>query len=669
MIEEIHIRDLGIITDARLPLEPGFSVLTGETGAGKTMVVTALGMLLGARSDASSVRNGAKSALAEAVIRLPHGHRALELAEEAGGTAEDIDEQTSELLLARTVNASGRSRAHVGGCSAPIGTLSQIGQTLVAVHGQSDQLRLKSAAEQRQSLDLYAGEELSNLLEKYRENYERYRAAAAELKEVRENSRARALEAQTLQGALEEISAVNPQAGEEEELKAEMVKLMNVEALRIASATASAALSGSEYSTGDEQSVMSLLDASRSALQAQADADEELASLAARVNELLILATDISSELSSYMASLDVEGPERLAQVQTRRAQLATLTRKYGADIAEVLEWAEESRARLETLVDDPQRQETLETELVQLRKVLGAQAEELTALRRAAAQKLADAVSEELTALAMPNASLVVEVAEAEKFSVHGRDTVTFMLAPHRTAVPRPLGKGASGGELSRVMLALEVVLAEVDPVPTFIFDEVDSGVGGKAAIEIGRRLAMLARHVQVLVVTHLPQVAAFADQHILVLKNDDASLSKVKVLSERNAWWNWRECSPGTINQNRRESTPESCWPPVEKCRRGAETDCKPAGKSSGKVLAKAPKGGIFRTKDHQRGRSARACLGKLPVQPVPVTNSGAWRPEDVRYSVNAPTPASTRRGGNNKSPAPFTVVIRTNRGGKAP
>ena len=534
MIEEIHIRDLGIITDARLPLEPGFSVLTGETGAGKTMVVTALGMLLGARSDASSVRNGAKSALAEAVIRLPHGHRALELAEEAGGTAEDIDEQTSELLLARTVNASGRSRAHVGGCSAPIGTLSQIGQTLVAVHGQSDQLRLKSAAEQRQSLDLYAGEELANLLEKYRENYERYRAAAAELKEVRENSRARALEAQTLQGALEEISAVNPQAGEEEELKAEMVKLMNVEALRIASATASAALSGSEYSTGDEQSVMSLLDASRSALQAQADADEELASLAARVNELLILAADISSDLSSYMASLDVEGPERLAQVQTRRAQLATLTRKYGADIAEVLEWAEESRARLETLVDDPQRQETLETELVQLRKVLGAQAEELTALRRAAAQKLADAVSEELTALAMPNASLVVEVAEAEKFSVHGRDTVTFMLAPYRTAVPRPLGKGASGGELSRVMLALEVVLAEVDPVPTFIFDEVDSGVGGKAAIEIGRRLAMLARHVQVLVVTHLPQVAAFADQHILVLKNDDASLSKVKVLSE---------------------------------------------------------------------------------------------------------------------------------------
>ena len=534
MIEEIHIRDLGIITDARLPLEPGFSVLTGETGAGKTMVVTALGMLLGARSAATSVRNGAKNALAEAVVRLPRGHRALAPAEEAGGTTEEIDEQSSELLLARTVNASGRSRAHVGGCSAPIGTLAQIGQSLVAVHGQSDQLRLKSPAEQRQSLDLYAGEELASLLEKYRENYERYRAAAAELKEVRENSRARALEAQSLQGALEEIAAVNPRPGEEDELKAEMVKLMNVEALRIASATALTALSGSEYSSGEEANVMGLLDAARGALQGQASADEELAALEARINELMILTTDIASDLSSYAASLDVEGPERLAQVQTRRAQLATLMRKYGADIAEVLEWAEGSRTRLDTLVDDPQRQETLETELVQLRKVLGEQAEELTNLRRAAAQKLADAVSEELTALAMPNASLVVEVAEAEKFSVHGRDTVTFMLAPHRTAVPRPLGKGASGGELSRVMLALEVVLAEVDPVPTFIFDEVDSGVGGKAAIEIGRRLAMLARHVQVLVVTHLPQVAAFADQHILVLKNDDASLSKVQVLTE---------------------------------------------------------------------------------------------------------------------------------------
>ena len=534
MIEEIHIRDLGVITDARLPLQPGLSVLTGETGAGKTMVVTALGMLLGARSDASSVRSGAKSALAEAVVRLPHNHPALTLAQDAGGSVEELNGEQSELLLARTVNASGRSRAHIGGCSAPIGTLADIGHTLVAVHGQSDQLRLKSAAAQRHALDSYAGETLTRLLGEYRTTYDRYRAAAAELKEVRENSRARALEAQTLRGALEEIDSVDPQEGEDTALKAESLKLMNVEALRTAAATASAALAGSEYAEGDEVNVLGLLDTARGALQHQAEADEELASLAHRLNEVLILSTDISSDLASYTASLDGESPERLAHVQNRLAQLKNLTRKYGADITEVLDWAQASRARLNTLTDDPTRQENLEAELVTLRQKLGEQSQALLEARRGAARILAEAVSEELTALAMPNASLIVEVSEAEKFSPYGKDTVTFMLAPHKNAAPRPLGKGASGGELSRVMLALEVVLAEVDPVPTFIFDEVDSGVGGKAAIEIGRRLAMLAQHVQVLVVTHLPQVAAFADQHILVLKNDDASLSKVQVLTD---------------------------------------------------------------------------------------------------------------------------------------
>ena len=534
MIEEIHIRDLGVITDARLPLQPGLSVLTGETGAGKTMVVTALGMLLGARSDASSVRSGAKSALAEAVVRLPHNHPALTLAQDAGGSVEELNGEQSELLLARTVNASGRSRAHIGGCSAPIGTLADIGHTLVAVHGQSDQLRLKSAAAQRHALDSYAGEALTRLLGEYRTTYDRYRAAAAELKEVRENSRARALEAQTLRGALEEIDSVDPQEGEDTALKAESLKLMNVEALRTAAATASAALAGSEYAERGETNVLGLLDTARGALQHQAEADEELASLAHRLNEVLILSTDISSDLASYTASLDGESPERLAHVQNRLAQLKNLTRKYGADITEVLDWAQASRARLNTLTDDPTRQENLEAELVTLRQKLGEQSQALLEARRGAARILAEAVSEELTALAMPNASLIVEVSEAEKFSPYGKDTVTFMLAPHKNAAPRPLGKGASGGELSRVMLALEVVLAEVDPVPTFIFDEVDSGVGGKAAIEIGRRLAMLAQHVQVLVVTHLPQVAAFADQHILVLKNDDASLSKVQVLTD---------------------------------------------------------------------------------------------------------------------------------------
>ena len=536
MIEEINIRDLGVITNATLPLGPGLTVLTGETGAGKTMVVTALGMLLGARSDAAAVRSGAASALAQAVVRLPRGHRALPLVEEAGGevlevSGEELSEtHPQEVILSRTVNASGRSRATVGGAAAPIGTLARLGEQLVAVHGQTDQLRLKSAHAQRETLDAYAGERLATVLAEYRGNYEQYRVSAQELREVRENSRARAFEAQSLTAALKEIDSVQPEEGEEEALDAESARLTNVEQLREAAQTAQAALVGGYDAEADTVSV--LLDAARRSLEAEADDDPALADLSQRVRELMILATDVGEELSAYLSDLDAEGPGRLAQVETRRAALKKLTRKYGADIPEVLEWARVNRARLERLSDDPARTEALEDRLRHLRSTMQRQAAELTELRREAGERLAEAVSHELSALAMPNATLVVTVDETEKFGPEGKDAVALMLAPHRGATARPLGKGASGGELSRVMLALEVVLAEVDPVPTFIFDEVDAGVGGKAAVEIGKRLAMLARHVQVLVVTHLPQVAAYADRHVLVLKNDDATLSRVDVL-----------------------------------------------------------------------------------------------------------------------------------------
>lgn len=539
MIEEIHIRDLGVITDATLPLGPGLTVLTGETGAGKTMVVTALGMLLGARSDAASVRSGAKSALSQAVVRLPVGHPALGLAEEAGGEAHDVEtdelseDLPHELILSRTVNASGRSRATIGGAAAPIGALSRVGETLVAVHGQTDQLRLRSTEAQRTALDSYAGPELAEALGKYRDDYGQYRASARELREVRENARARAFEAQSLTQALNEIDSVKPQPGEEESLDAESVRLTNVEQLRTAAQAAQAALVGGHDSDLEATTVSTLLDSAHRVLSQEADDDEALAALSGRVRDLMIQAADIGEELSGYLSDLNAEGPGRLTEVESRRSALKKLTRKYGADIAEVLQWAETSRARLEQLTDDPARAEALEENLRTLRRDMEQQSQELMDLRRAAAERLSEAVSSELKALAMPNASLVVEVTEAEKFGPDGKDVVAFKLAPHEAASPRPLGKGASGGELSRVMLALEVVLAEVDPVPTFIFDEVDAGVGGKAAVEIGKRLAHLARHVQVLVVTHLPQVAAYADRHVLVLKSADSTVSEVNVLT----------------------------------------------------------------------------------------------------------------------------------------
>ncbi|MFC8304146.1 DNA repair protein RecN [Specibacter sp. NPDC057265] len=538
MIEEIRIRDLGVISTSVLPLGPGLSVVSGETGAGKTMVVTAVGLLLGNRADAGAVRNGAKTASAEATLTLPAHHPALERALEAGAELDELD-GAAQLILARTVNADGRSRAHVGGRSVPVGVLNELGGTLVAVHGQSDQIRLKNPSAQRRALDKYAAEAqrgFATTARSYSAVFERWRAIGAQLQELRSASRERLREAEALTTALAEIDAVQPLPGEDELLKAEAVKLGNVEELRKAAQGAHEALSMSDY--GDGLDAAALVDNARRLLETVAEADAELAQTSKRLAEVGFLMADIARDLASYATSLDSEGPGRLAEVEDRRGELAVLVRKYAPSIDGVLEWADAARLRLSELSDDSGRIEGLEAGEMEALAELEQLAAQLTAARTTAGAKLAKAVSAELKALAMPDAKLVIEISAAER-GPYGQDDIAFLLAPHAGAAPRALGKGASGGELSRVMLAIEVVLAAVDPVPTFVFDEVDSGVGGKAAVEIGRRLAMLAEHVQVLVVTHLPQVAAFADQHILVTKSSvsknssGTTTSNVKVLT----------------------------------------------------------------------------------------------------------------------------------------
>ena len=517
MLEELRIRDLGVITDATLPLGPGLSVVTGETGAGKTMVVTAVGLLLGARSDAGAVRSGAKSASAEATVKLDAGHPAVARAREAGADVEEFD-SGAELLLARSVGADGRSRAYLGGRAAPVGVLGEIGETLVVVHGQSEQIRLKSPVAQRGALDKFAGESLAATLGGYQELHAHWKASQAELDELRSAARERLREAESLEAALAEIDAVDPQPGEDESLKAEAVKLANVEELRIAATTAHQALIAEDF--GDGNDATALVDAAKRTLEHVAEHDEELGSAAARLAEVGFLLNDIATELASYQAALDTEGPERLAEIEDRRAALAKLVRKYAPSIDEVLEWAEQARKRFLELQDDSTRIEALDADVTRAEADLVKQAAAISKLRKKAAKDLSARVSAELKALAMADATLVINVESGGPPGPYGADEISFLLQPHSGAPARPLGKGASGGELSRVMLAIEVVLAAVDPVPTFVFDEVDAGVGGRAAVEIGRRLAMLARHVQVLVVTHLPQVAAFADQHIRVTK-----------------------------------------------------------------------------------------------------------------------------------------------------
>ncbi|MGO1549809.1 MAG: DNA repair protein RecN [Nesterenkonia sp.] len=526
MIQHVTIAGLGVIDRAALQLHPGFNVVTGETGAGKTMVVTALGLLLGARAEATAVRSGADKATVDAEIDVHAGHPARRRAAEAGAAMEE-DADDEPLLIGRALSAKGRSRATVAGRPVPVAVLGEVGAELVTLHGQSDQLRLKAPAAQRSALDTYAGGDFARLLIHYQESFDTYRRQKAELDEITANEVERRREAEQLQQALETIDAAEPQPGEDRALKAESLKLENVEGLREAARTAQNLLTGADAAEAvePEPNAAELVETSLSGLASVTDQDAGLAEISQQIGEVSTLLSDAASQLGVYAAGLDDSGPERLAEVHQRRAELDRLQRLYGPEVDDVLNWAEESRRRLATLVTDADRIEELTEAAETLHAQLRETAAELTQRRLEAGARLAAAVDAELAALAMPHAQLSVEVTAAEELTRHGADTVSILLRPHAGSQPLPLGKGASGGELSRVMLALEVVVAEQTPAGTFIFDEVDAGVGGKAAVQIGRRLAKLARHSQVIVVTHLPQVAAYADQHVRVFKTSDAS------------------------------------------------------------------------------------------------------------------------------------------------
>ncbi|MFF6957429.1 DNA repair protein RecN [Streptomyces sp. NPDC088197] len=536
VLEEMRIRSLGVIEDAVVELSPGFTAVTGETGAGKTMVVTSLGLLLGGRADPALVRIGAKAASVEGRITMAPGNRASVRAEEAGAELDD-----GALLISRTVSAEGRSRAFVGGRTVPVGLLGELADDLVAVHGQTDQQGLLRPARQREALDRYAGDAVAAPLAKYGSAYRRLREVAAELDELTTRARERAQEADLLRFGIEEVAAAEPVAGEDTELAAEAARLGHAEALASAAAIAHAALAGNpEDPEGVDAGT--LVAGAQRAVDAVSAHDPELAGLAARLGEIGILLGDVSGELAGYADNLDAD-PLRLAAVEERRSVLAHLTRKYGVDIDGVLAWAEESAARLGELEGDDERIEGLTAERDALRAELGALAQDLTDARGEAADRFAAAVTAELAELAMPHARVGVAIRQTETaepdagievggravaFGPTGADEVELQLAPHPGSPARPIAKGASGGELSRVMLAVEVVFAGSDPVPTYLFDEVDAGVGGKAAVEVGRRLARLARTAQVVVVTHLPQVAAFADRQLLVEKTNDGSVTR---------------------------------------------------------------------------------------------------------------------------------------------
>lgn len=520
MLSELRIADLGVIGEATIEPGEGFTAVTGETGAGKTMIVTGLALLAGAKSDPRLVRGGATRALVEGRWRLdPGDEAAADRLDELGAELED-----GELLLARQIGAN-RSRMSLGGAQVPLSVGAELVGEWITIHGQSEQIRLGSPERQREVLDRYAGPELAEELAGYRTDFATRRDALAELTTLTTASQERARELDLLRFGLEEIEKVAPEPGEDLALAAEALRLQAVDDLRQAAQVALVAIAGDEANFAESTDALSLVAAARKALASAQDADAQLVPIGEELAGAAAALTDVSSTLASYLDGLDAD-PLRLEWIAGRRAELAHLTRKYGDNVDEVLAWSAEAADRVRLLDSGDARIGELRAQVELLDGRLKAAAQRITALREAAAAELAALVAEELRALAMPKARLLFAI-EPTELTTHGGDQVSLLFSANPGSAPGPLGKVASGGELSRVRLALEVVLAGTSDGGTFVFDEVDAGVGGAVALEIGRRLARLARTCQVIVVTHLAQVAAFADRHYVVVKADDGSVT----------------------------------------------------------------------------------------------------------------------------------------------
>ena len=538
MIETISIENLGVIAQAELPLGPGLTALTGETGAGKTMVLTSLKLLLGSKADPAIVRAGTQRCVVEGAFALEEDAKCIQIAQEAGCEIED------DLLLAsRVVPATGRSRAHLGGRAVPASVLGQVGSRLVSIHGQADQLRLRTAAAQRRALDAVGGSEHEQLCRQYSSCYRAWNQARQDLETWREQALAREGEIAGLRHALEQLEALDPKPGEDQALAEEASRLENLDLLRSGAAQAANAISGDELND-DVANVIALVSVARRSLENAADHDSRLASLMPRLNEVAALTSDLAMELTDYLADLDAD-PDRLAWVHERREQLRRGCLEIGglgqvfANVDELLAFGQQAAARLAQLDGPLDREAELAAEVERTGKELKTVAKRLSQARTKLAKLLSQQVSAELEGLMMRGAKLQVRLNPLEQPGPTGMEEVELLLRAHPGAA-LPLEKGASGGELSRIMLALEVVLAQHTATKrhTFVFDEIDAGVGGRAAVEIGRRLAALACHHQVIVVTHLAQVAAWAQTQLVVVKqvgqaSNEATTTAVETVS----------------------------------------------------------------------------------------------------------------------------------------
>ena len=536
-LEEISIRNLGIIDTSSLELSRGLNVLTGETGAGKTMILTALSLLLGAKSDSALVRHGSERLVTSATFSIPSSLSAQ--IEDLGGIVED-----GSLILTRSVSSDGKSKATASGATVNASTLGEITEPLIAIHGQSANTQIVKSVRQRELLDLFAGDDLQSVLAEYVEVFNTYNEMKAKLKALVTNASARDSQIADLELLAKQWASLKPTRNEFAAVDDEIRKLASVEDLRIAASGASSAI-------GEEESgVLTVLGQARKFLEAAKGKDQALDEIAGSVSESFYLIDDAHAALVSYLASLEAD-PSRLDYLQERKAALTAFVKKWGGagsvdgEMAELAIRVKSAKEMITDLNGGQDRIAELESEIKVIKTKLLASAKKVSAARVSAGGKLSDEVSAEIAGLSMPHTRFYADVLspnyegamKESDFTITGCDEIVMSIQAHKDGPKVALGKGASGGEMSRIMLALEVVIAASAPVGTYIFDEVDAGVGGKAAIEVGRRLHALSQHAQVIVVTHLPQVAAWADRHFVVAKDSDGQIvqSGVSQLDEK--------------------------------------------------------------------------------------------------------------------------------------
>ena len=518
MLSELSIKQLGVIEAATFCPGPGLTVVTGETGAGKTLVVSGLGLVAGLRADSAVVRNHQGNAVIEARFTglTPQCEARLE---DSGAVLED-----GELLITRQVSAAGRSRSWVGGASVTLAVAHLIGTELVTIHGQSEQVRLSTPERQRQVLDRSAGPAMARQLQMYRDLFDERKTVAQQWQALSTTASERARDADMLRFGLSEIERINPEPAEDVILQQEAKRLQDSDDLRARAWMAMAALAGDDQDT-DSMPALTTISMAVKALGEVTNQDPKALPLLDQAKELSALTTDLAGATASYLADLNAD-PVRLEWIEFRLAELKTLTRKYGPDVDAVLVWADSAGTRLAEHDNSAEQILTLRQRLTGLDMELARLAEQITKSRIEAAARFQAQITKELAALAMPDARLEFEISALAELGPWGGDAVSLLFTANPGSEPAPLGKVASGGELSRLRLAIEVVLAD-NGSQTFVFDEVDAGISGAVGLQVGLRLARLSKHGQVIVVTHLAQVAAFADTHFVVVKSNDGEVT----------------------------------------------------------------------------------------------------------------------------------------------